>query len=540
MKRVKSIICAMLIALVIGFAGLGSVFAASSELPSSFKTANLTTDGKYKTVNYINATAADGKKYTYPIVVKKTTSGQYVYCLELDSTYAYDLTFKKNSKVDDGFIYILDYNLNTGDANKDFYIKQLAVWYYQDYVNGNNANLEVSLKNYLIYHAKHSDSENHDVCKKVIDLLQGAISYKQAQGTIDIVDSKVTFKIEGDYYVSSEIVVKASNVSSIKYSLTNTPKGSQVVKSTNGVKVKIPVSAIAAGNKLTFSLNVTANATKETAYYYFYSSKYQKLLYGETETSTSQVKDSISMTIANVNYTVNISKTDVTQAKEVPGATLVVKDESGKEIAKWVSTTESHKITLQPGKYSLTETIAPKGYKLSSTTIEFLVDVTGQILVKDSAGTYNKVDKVVMINELEDSVSIAKLDSETGKYVAGAKLVVKDSNGYIVKEFTSTDTLYSLTLSAGEYTLYETEAPEGYNLSSEVVTFQLLKDGTVQVKNGNGEYVDVVYVSFYNTKKETTVVEVPATGKNATLILISGLALLIGGAICVKKSIKEC
>ena len=162
MKRVKSIICAMLIALVIGFAGLGSVFAASSELPSSFKTANLTTDGKYKTVNYINATAADGKKYTYPIVVKKTTSGQYVYCLELDSTYAYDLTFKKNSKVDDGFIYILDYNLNTGDANKDFYIKQLAVWYYMDYVNGNNANLEPSLKNYIIYHSKDSKRENYD------------------------------------------------------------------------------------------------------------------------------------------------------------------------------------------------------------------------------------------------------------------------------------------------------------------------------------------------------------------------------------------
>ena len=225
MKRVKSIICAMLIALVIGFAGLGSVFAASSELPSSFKTANLTTDGKYKTVNYINATAADGKKYTYPIVVKKTTSGQYVYCLELDSTYAYDLTFKKNSKVDDGFIYILDYNLNTGDANKDFYIKQLAVWYYMDYVNGNNANLEPSLKNYIIYHSKDSKRENYDVCKKVIDLLNGAISYKQATGSIDLVADHVTFSIVDGYYVSSEIVVKANNVKNIKYSLTNTPKG---------------------------------------------------------------------------------------------------------------------------------------------------------------------------------------------------------------------------------------------------------------------------------------------------------------------------
>ena len=147
-----------------------------------------------------------------------------------------------------------------------------------------------------------------------------------------------------------------------------------------------------------------------------------------------------------------------------------------------------------------------------------------------------------MINELEESVSIAKLDSETGEQVAGAKLVIKDSNGYIVSEFTSTDKMYSLQLKSGVYTLYEVEAPKGYELSKDVVTFKLLDDGTVQVLNGNGKYEDVVYVSFYNKKKpeERKEVEVPATGKNATLLLISGLALLIGGAICVKKTIKEC
>ena len=541
MRKVKSILLAMLVAFVIGFAGLGSVFAATS-LPNSIKTADLTGNGKYKTVNYINATAADGKKYTYPIVVKKTTEGKYVYCMELDATYKYKVDFKKTGKVDDGFIYIIDANINTGDSEKDFYIKQLAVWYYMDYVNGNNANLETSLKNYIIYHSKDSKRENYDVCKKVIDLLNGAINYKQAKWSIDLVDSKVTFTIADGYYVSSEIVVKSSNVKNSKYSLTNTPKGSQVVKSTNGVKVKIPTSAIKAGEKLTFSLNVKADSDTETAYYYYANSKLQKLLYSETEVTTDKVSDELKMTIANVDYKINISKTDVTQAKEVAGATLEVKDEKGTLIEKWVSTTETHKITLKPGKYSLTETIAPAGYKLSKTTIEFMIDVTGTIYVKDQNGVYNKVDHVVMINELEDSVSIAKLDSETGEQVAGAKLVIKDSNGYVVSEFTSTDKMYSLQLKSGVYTVYEVEAPKGYELSKDVVTFKLLEDGTVQVLNGNGKYEDVVYVSFFNKKKpeEKIEVPVPATGKNATLLLISGLALLIGGAICVKKTIKEC
>ena len=540
MRRVKSIILAILIAFVIGFAGLGSTFAASANLPSSIKTADLTGNGKYKTVNYINATAQDGKKYTYPIIVKKTTDGKYVYCMELDSTYSYNLDFNKSGKADDGFIYIINANLNTGNSEKDFYIKQLAVWYYMDYVNGNNANLETSLKNYIIYHSKDSKRENYDVCKKVIDLLEGAISYKQSTSTLDLVDGHVTFSIVDGYYVSSEIVVKANNVKNLKYSLTNTPKGSQVVKSTNGVKVKIPVSAIAAGQKLTFKLNVKADSDKETAYYYFHSSKYQKLLYSETEVKTTKVNDELEMVIANVNYTVNISKTDVTQAKEVAGATLEVKDEKGTLIEKWVSTTATHKITLKPGKYSLTETIAPAGYKLSKTTIYFMIDVTGKIYVKDANGVYTKVDRVVMINELEDTVSIAKLDSETGKQVAGAKLVIKDSNGYVVSEFTSTDKMYSITLKAGVYTVYETEAPQDYILSKDTVTFKLLEDGTVQVLNGNGKYEDVVYVSFYNKKKPTEEVEVPSTGKNSTLLLIGGLALLIGGAIYVKKSIKEC
>ena len=537
MKRVKSFIVAILIAFVVGFVGIATTFAASS-LPSTFKTADLSVNGKYKTVNYINAKDANGKSYTYPIIVKKTTSGKYVYCMELDSTYGYSIEFAKKSKVDDGFIYIIEKDLGLSDADKAFYIKQLATWYYMDYVNGNNANLEVSLKNYIIYHAQHDGSDNHEVCKAVIDLLEGAISYKQTTGSIDLVDNNITFSIVGDYYVSSEIVVNSSNVSNIKYTLENTPSGSKVTKSDNGVIVKIPTSAIAAGKKLTFTLKVTAGYEKKSAYYYYANSKYQKLLYSDVESETISVSDSITMTIANVNYTVNISKTDVTQAKEVAGATFVVKDESGKEVETWVSTTETHKITLTPGKYTLTETIAPTGYKLSSTTISFMVATDGTVYVKDDAGVYNKVTKVVMINELIDQVSIAKLDTDTKAYVAGAKLAIKDSNGYVVKEFTTTDGLYTLELNEGVYTLYEVEAPEDYELSTEVVTFQVTADGSVQVQNSDGSYSDVTYVTFYNKKK--TIVEVPSTGKNATLIILGGLALLIGGAFYAKKSIKEC
>ena len=116
---------------------------------------------------------------------------------------------------------------------------------------------------------------------------------------------------------------------------------------------------------------------------------------------------------------VKISKTDVTGSKEVPGATLVVKDASGSVVEKWVSTNEAHYVTVDPGVYTLTETIAPKGYKLSTTTITFKVDEDLN-LYELVDGKYTKVDHIKMINELIDksAIKINKLDSKTNKYVS--------------------------------------------------------------------------------------------------------------------------
>ena len=107
-------------------------------------------------------------------------------------------------------------------------------------------------------------------------------------------------------------------------------------------------------------------------------------------------------------FEVDISKSDITQSKEIPGATLVVKDKTGKTLYNWISTTEVKKIILTEGEYSLSETIAPVGYKLSTTTIEFKVDANGSVYVKNEKGNYVAVDKVVMINVLKDVVTIAK------------------------------------------------------------------------------------------------------------------------------------
>ena len=289
-------------------------------------------------------------------------------------------------------------------------------------------------------------------------------------------------------------------------------------------------------------MNVSGEYTKYTGYYYFHSSKYQKVLFEEPLEETVSLKDSIQMTVYNWKdkFEVNISKTDITQQKEIAGATLVVKNEKGEIIDQWVSTTESHKMTLKAGKYSLTETIAPKGYKLSSTTIYFQLDNAGNLYVREDDGSYTLVKKINMINELLDVVSFAKKDSETKKYVSGATLVIKDDKGKVVKEFVTDGKLFSLELDPGYYSIEELSAPEGYVLSNEVVYFTLMEDGTLKVKNEKGEYADSVIVTFYNTKEEEEEVPVPPTDLSSSMLIMGGIALLIGGIACAKKSIKEC
>ena len=174
------------------------------------------------------------------------------------------------------------------------------------------------------------------------------------------------------------------------------------------------------------------------------------------------------------NTGAKISKVDVTNSKELPGATLVIKDASGKEIKRWVSTTEPTYFELDPGKYTLTETIAPQGYKLSKETIEFEVKNDGTI------------DTVTMKNAPITGAQISKVNVTNGKELPGATLVIKDSKGKEIKSWVSTTEPTYFELDPGKYTLTETIAPKGFKLSTETIEFEVKEDGTTtQVKMEN-------------------------------------------------------
>ena len=190
--------------------------------------------------------------------------------------------------------------------------------------------------------------------------------------------------------------------------------------------------------------------------------------YGTAEEITFEVKNTteiqkVAMMDAPLRK-VEISKTDITTSKELPGAHVSVSDESGKVIDEWISTDKPHTMTLDAGKYTLKEEKAPDGYV---TAEEVVFEV---VLAKDQDDI--QVQKVEMKDDVT-KVEISKQDITNEKELPGAKLIIKDEKGKEVESWTSGKEPHMIEkLPVGKYTLTEVTAPKGYDIA-ETVEFEV-------------------------------------------------------------------
>ena len=444
------------------------------------------------------------------IQFKKTTDGKIIYCIERSkapigsgTTEKYTLQKELSSKV----AYVMENGYPNksifGNADKDYYTTGLAIWYV---INPNDSTFEYFKLANGTYRGNSSD-----IVVEMAKLVNGANSYSYTSPSIKInnTNSNLSLGTVGNYTVS----------------LSNAPEGTIVTDTKGNAKttfatnesflVKVPVSNV---KKISneFKVNVSAKGTINKAYAYT-STRSNVQNTGALYPENSNVNDSTTVKL-NVVTVVEISKVDVTTGEELAGAHLVVKDASGKVVDEWTSTNEVHVIkNLTPGKYTLTETIAPDGYLLSNETITFTVKSDGS------------VTKVKMENTPKDKpvVVISKVDSTTGEELAGAHLELKDEKGNLIEAWVSTNESHVIEgLAPGKYTLTEVIAPDGYELSKETVTFVVKEDGTVDGK-----------VIMYNTPET---IEVPSTGtfKTITTSLI-GLLIIGLGSVIVYRNYKK-
>ena len=236
-----------------------------------------------------------------------------------------------------------------------------------------------------------------------------------------------------------------------------------------------------------------------------------------------QAEVSYDFTFENQPTTVELSKTDLTTGKELPGAHLKVTDSDGNTVDEWTSTEESHVIKeLVVGKeYTMTETKPADGYA-TAESITFTVENTAEI------------QKVEMKDDVT-KVLISKQDI-AGKELPGAKLTILDEDGKVVESWTSTEEAHYIEmLPIGKYMLREETAPEGYLVA---------KDVEFEVKD-TAEVQKVVMVDEEKPKESTPEggkpsKDAPKTGDNTNLLLwLIVLGMSLSGVVVLGRKIKK-
>ena len=241
--------------------------------------------------------------------------------------------------------------------------------------------------------------------------------------------------------------------------------------------------------------------------------------YGKPE----EAEVSYEFVFENEPTTVELTKTDLTTGKELPGAHLKVTDEDGNVIEEWVSTEKAHVIKeLTVGKsYTMTETKPADGY-VTAESITFTVENTAEIQKQEMKDDVTKV-------------LISKQDI-AGKELPGAKLTILDEDGKVVESWTSTEEAHYIEmLPIGKYTLREETAPEGYLVA---------KDVEFEVKD-TAEVQKVVMVDEEKPKESTPEggkpsKDAPKTGDNTNLLLwLIVLGMSLSGVVVLGKKIKK-
>ncbi|KAA0792916.1 SpaA isopeptide-forming pilin-related protein [Bacillus sp. BPN334] len=186
------------------------------------------------------------------------------------------------------------------------------------------------------------------------------------------------------------------------------------------------------------------------------------------------------------------------KAKVLSGAEFTVYKD-GKKVAE-LKTDESGKVMspkLPLGEYTVKETKAPEGYKLSNK--EWKVTIQNE----------KEVVKVEAENErILGSLQIIKTDDkDQAKRLAGAEFTLKDAQGNVVKEGITTDKSGIVKVDGlvpGEYTLEETKAPEGYELTKQVIHVTVDGEKVIDVKVMNSKSLgqfEIVKVDAENKAK---------------------------------------
>jgi hypothetical protein len=211
--------------------------------------------------------------------------------------------------------------------------------------------------------------------------------------------------------------------------------------------------------------------TKEN--YILDSNKYEFTL-TEKDNKTPIVYTSYSALNLLKKGTLDFSKTDVSTGKGISNTKIEIyhiNDDNSSELIFTGLTDEDGKITITDlfvGKFTIVETEASTGYRLSDEVVTFEIMDNGEIV------------KANMTNEkITSTIKLHKVD-ENGNSIAGVEIGIFDLDGnlletHVTDEFGDIE----IELEYGSYYYQELQTIDGYVLNDEKVYFDVTIDGEI-------------------------------------------------------------
>ena len=179
----------------------------------------------------------------------------------------------------------------------------------------------------------------------------------------------------------------------------------------------------------------------------------------------------------------DISKQDITNGKELPGAKLEIRDADGNLVEGWTSGKVPHTVRgLELEKeYTLTEKRAPDGYaEAESIVFKLVQEGTEQVneVYAKSADGWTKFDDTTVVMQDAPVLDIDKTDI-AGNLLPGATLTIRDADSEVIDTWVTdykthrvpiSDDFLKLSDDSKEYiyTLTEDAAPAGFEIANSV------------------------------------------------------------------------
>ena len=188
-------------------------------------------------------------------------------------------------------------------------------------------------------------------------------------------------------------------------------------------------------------------------------------------------------TNTNLRTSVDISKQNITNSKELPDAKLEIRDTDGNLVEGWTSTKTPHTVRgLELEKaYTLTEIRAPDGYAEAESIVFKLVQngtaQVNEVYVK-SDDDWVKLDDATVIMQDAPVLDIDKTDI-AGNLLPGATLTIRDADGEAIDTWVTDYKTHRVPISDDSlklsddskeyiYALTEDAAPAGFKIANSV------------------------------------------------------------------------